>query len=468
MPWQEGAESLARWRAELPRFARAVVAETLRALLHPHQARHVVLVGLRRIGKTVAMRQCVAALLDRGVPAERIGWLRLDHPQLRSIPLGTLVQALIADADATRSDPVYLFLDEVTASKDWDLWLKTFYDEEWPVRIVATSSATSLLRTVRHESGAGRWREISMPPWLVHEVGGFLGVPQPEASGDLHSALLAPPDEPRGAQRLSWEWLANRASDLGGFPEGWNHLLVPDSAPTPTADAQERLRGEIVENAIYRDLALAVGIEHPHKVEQLLSILAAQVAQIASPQKLAADIGVAQPTVDRYMSHLTDIHLLFRLYNYAPTEEAVQRRGRKVFFADNAVCNAVLGRPGWSLTANDRGNLRENQVAVHLQAYANRRGTRLYYWRDAKKREVDFVLPEPAAPIAIEVASSAHHGREGVRALAALRPELRGRIWMTWPDAPWRSPELDPDGVGTYPTGPLLAVAGKLSEAREP
>ncbi len=466
MPWQDGPTSLARWRSELPPFQRAVVAETLRALLHPHQARHVVLVGLRRIGKTVALRQCAAALLDRGVAPERIGWLRLDHPQLRAIPLGDLVQALIADANATRAEPVYLFLDEVTASKDWDLWLKTFYDEEWPVRIVATSSATSLLRTVRHESGAGRWREISLPPWLVHELGGFLGVMPPPVAGDLHAALLAPPQALAGDARFSWQWLADAASDLGGFPEWWVHLTGTSGVDSPTADALERLRAEIVENAIYRDLALAVGIEHPHKVEQLLSILAAQVAQIASPQKLAADISVAQPTVDRYMSHLTDIHLLFRLYNYAPTEEAVQRRGRKVFLADNAVCNAVLGRPTWSLTASERGNLRENQVAVHLQAYANRRGARLYYWRDAKKREVDFVLPDPAAPIAIEVASSANHGREGVRALAALRPELRGRIWMTWPEAPWRTPATDPDGVGTYPTGALLAVAGKLSEAR--
>lgn len=466
MPWRDGAESLARWRGEVAPFQRAVVRETLRALLHPHQSRHVVLIGLRRIGKTVAMRQCVAALIDRGIAADRIGWLRLDHPQLLAIPLGSLVQGMIDEANATRDDPVYMFLDEVTASKDWDLWLKTFYDEEWPVRIVATSSATSLLRTVRHESGAGRWREISLSPWLVHELGGFLGVPQPQVSGDLHSALLKKPHVPTSPQRFSWQWLAGQASALGGFPEGWNHLLGTDLAGTDLVAAQERLRAEIVENAIYRDLALAVGIEHPHKVEQLLSILAAQVGQIASPQKLGADIVVGQPTVDRYLAHLTDIHLVFRLYNYAPTEESMQRRNRKVFLADNAVCNAVLGRPAWTLTPSESGNLRENQVAVHLQAYATRRGMRLYYWRDAKKREVDFVLPDPAAPIAIEVASSANHGREGVRALAALRPELRGRIWLTWPEADWHSPETDPDGVGAYPTGELLAIAGKLSEGR--
>lgn len=439
----------------------------MHALLHPRDRRHTVVIGLRRIGKTVALRQCVASLFDHGVATNRVHWLRLDHPQLRELPLGDLVRVILHAAEADSENPLYLFLDEVTASHNWDLWLKTFYDESWPIRILATSSATSLLRTVRHESGAGRWREIRLPPWLVHELGGLLGVPAPVVDSDLHRTLLVPPPTPADGQTWTWQRIADVVSDFGGFPEWWAHVSDDVDWRTNIVEAQERLRSDIVQNAIYRDLALAVGIDHPHKLEQLLTILAAQVAQIASPQKLATDIGVAQPTVDRYVAHLSDIHLLFRLYNYAPTEETVQRRGRKVFLADNAVCNAILGRVPWSMSESDRGRLRENQVAVHLQAYANRVGQRLYYWRDAKKREVDFVLPAPASPIAIEVASSASHNRDGLLALSALRPELRGRTWLTWPDAPWKSPESDPDGVGTYPLGTLLAVAGRCSETRD-
>lgn len=460
MPWQGTPEHAAAWRRELPVHQRATVQETLDALLDPQDRRHTLLIGLRRIGKTVVMEQCVAALLDRGIATNRLFWLRLDHPQLADFELGGL-QPLMAQVGATLEEPAYLFLDEVTAGNNWDRWLKAFYDDKVPVRIVATSSATSMLRPVRRESGAGRWRELQMSPWLVHELAAISGRALPQQGGDLHQALTNQAD---GLVSEAVDRGVQVASQYGGFPELWPATNLQDQFVQSVFRAQERLRSDIVHNAIYRDLALAVGVDRPDKLEQLLQVLAAQVAQVASPHSLAQAIGTTQPTVDRYLVHLEDIHLLFRLYNYAPTEESVQRRGRKVFLADNAVRNAVLGRVPWSLTEDDQGHLRENQVAVHLLAYTNRRQTRLYYWRDGNKREVDFVISDPAAPIAIEVASGKGHKRDGLRALAALRPEFRGRQWICWPNAPWRSPQDDSDGIGNCSTEALMAVAGLLSD----
>lgn len=460
MPWRWPAEAAAGWRASLPQHQRAVVAAVVEALLEPRDRRHTVLIGLRRIGKTVAMQQCVAALLDRGIAAERLLWLRLDHPQLAGFELGAVAE-LVRNLGATAAEPAYLFLDEVTAGKHWDRWLKALYDDGVPVRIVATSSATSMLRTVRQESGAGRWRELVMSPWLVHELAALTGTRLPVIRGDLHTTLCALPE---AFQNSALGAFANQASRFGGFPEWWPEVSDVERFDRHVFRAQERLRSDIVQNAIYRDLALAVGVERPDKLEQLVQVLAAQVTQIASPQSLAQTIGTTQPTVDRYLSHLEAIHLVFRLYNYAPTEEAVQRRGRKAFLADNALCNAVLGRVPWAIGDDVAGHLRENQVAVHLQAYANSRQTRLYYWRDGKKREVDFVIAEPAAPVAVEVASGPGHRRDGLRALAALRPEFAGRQWISWPDAPLTLPATDADGIGTCPTAVLLAVAGALAD----
>ena len=63
----------------------------------------------------------------------------------------------------------YLFLDELTYAKDWDLWLKAFYDERWPIRIVGTSSATAAIRQRGTESGVGRWDEQFLAPYLFTE-----------------------------------------------------------------------------------------------------------------------------------------------------------------------------------------------------------------------------------------------------------------------------------------------------------
>lgn len=73
-----------------------------------------------------------------------------------------------------------------------DLWFKTFYDERWPVRIAATSSATAALRDRRTESGVGRWvgRGHRAPAHRVEEGGERLGVVQ--ALGRVGQVRLGP------------------------------------------------------------------------------------------------------------------------------------------------------------------------------------------------------------------------------------------------------------------------------------
>jgi hypothetical protein len=55
-------------------------------------------------------------------------------------------------AEGKRS-PTELVPGRLVYADQWDLWLKTFYDDRSPVRIVATSSTTTALRGRRVESG---------------------------------------------------------------------------------------------------------------------------------------------------------------------------------------------------------------------------------------------------------------------------------------------------------------------------
>src|SRR5262249_48600598 len=123
-----------------------------------------------------SMYQTVRQLLSSGVPPSTLWWLRFDHPLLMQIPLGELVRLVISTGRVsetvgllTSENPIYLFLDELTYSHQWDLWLKTFYDETWPLRIVGTSSSTAALRGRTYESGVGRWEEQYLAPYLFSE-----------------------------------------------------------------------------------------------------------------------------------------------------------------------------------------------------------------------------------------------------------------------------------------------------------
>jgi predicted AAA+ superfamily ATPase len=140
--------------------------------------------GSRRVGKTTALYQTVRHLIAADMEPTRIWWLRLDHPLLLQENLGDLVRAVLSTSQASPDAPLFLMLDEIVYTDRWDLWLKTFFDEQWPVRIAATSSATAALRERRLESGVGRWSEQHLTPYLFTEFLALVGQDRPVEVGD--------------------------------------------------------------------------------------------------------------------------------------------------------------------------------------------------------------------------------------------------------------------------------------------
>lgn len=461
-PWRQAGEvpgTLA------PPVARPLAEVLWRRLADSRLRRFQVVLGPRRVGKTTVLYQTVQRLLRHGVPPQRIWWWHLDHPLLAEATLGELVRAAV---DSGLEHPVYVMLDEVVRAPDWDRWLKTFHDERWPVRVVATASAIGALRSRTLESGVGRWEEQHLMPYQFGEFLDLAGQSaEPMAVGEsLATTLRGLPAGTRPAAKLA-RW---REAFLltGGFPE----LLVPQSAtpdpgeltlPQRLLESQRVLRSDAVERAIYQDIPQAFGVDNPALLERLAYSLAGQTTGILAPERLARDLGLSQPTVARYVAYLERSFLVFALPNYSGTEARIQRRRRKLYFVDGAVRNAALQR-GLALLgdANELGVLQENLAAAALHGLALEAGVRLHHWRVGND-EVDLVLADHRAPLAFEVASSLDHPRQGLAALAGRHPEFRGRCYLVAPQASVRQPTADE--AGTLPLDfLLLAVHRQMAQ----
>lgn len=430
---------------------------------------HVVL-GPRRVGKTTAMYQTVRHLLHQGVSPGRLWWLRLDHPILLNVPLDGLVRLIIQAADAAEGREVILFLDELVYAKDWQLWLKTFYDERWPVRILATSSATAALRNERLESGIGRWSEHFMLPYSFTEYLDLTGQAEAEPieiRDDLETTLRAM----RAIPDLDEQALAEKRRRfllVGGFPE----LLTAASTASTAFSTDESqllrsqmvLRSDAVERAVYKDIPQSFGIENPMLLERLLYTLAGQFTGVLSASNLCRELdGMSQPTFDRYLRFLEQAYLVFRLTNYSGNESTVQKRGRKLYFFDGAVRNAALQRGIGPLSNPDEmGLLQENMTAAALNALGIQTGVRVHYWRDGSK-EVDLVYDHPTSPLAFELASSPKHRLAGLEAFQATHPRFRNRCYLVAPGLPLTHPERSSRGVGQIPLDRFLLTVGRLS-----
>jgi predicted AAA+ superfamily ATPase len=450
----------------LARSVERPLAKTLwRRVLHNKPQRFQVILGPRRVGKTTSMYQTARHLVTNGIDAARIWWYRLDHPLLMQNSLATIVQSAINTVSATAENPLFMFLDELTYAREWDAWLKTFYDDAWPIRIVGSSSSTAALRTRRHESGVGRWDEQYLAPYLFKEYLELVGqTEEPLVGKNLNETI----EKCFNAQYFPRNLGDHRRRFLltGGFPE----LLIPlreilmDDASL-LLQSQQVLRSDAVERAIYKDIPQAFGVDNPQMLERLLYTLAGQISGILSPTSICQNLGgLSQPTFDRYLEYLRQSFLVFTLENYSGSEISKQKRGRKLYFVDGAVRNAALQRGTGPLQdPGEMGLLFENTVAAHLHALSQQGQVRVYYWRD-KQDEVDFIYDHPEEPLAFEIGSSASHHRRGLQALMIRYPKFKGRCFFLAPELIATMPGDSPDRVGTLPLDMFLLMVSAQAE----
>jgi predicted AAA+ superfamily ATPase len=408
------------------------------------------------------MYQTLRRLIHQGIPPTLLWWVRLDHPLLMDVPLGTLVKGILGASKP--SGHVYVFLDELTYARNWDLWLKTFYDEDWPIRLLASSSSTAVLRDRRLESGVGRWEEQYLSPYLLGEYLGLAGqdvdVPGKATLGETIAACV------EGRVEVAHiEPFRRRLLLTGGFPELLRECGETTDEEFALLESQRILRSDSVDRAVYKDIPQAFGIDRPAALERLLYVLAGQVTGILSPSSVAASAGnLSLPTLDRYLSYLIQAFLVFTVGNYSGSEETRQRRGRKVYFVDGAVRNAALQR-GLAPVADpmEMGILVENLVAAHLHVLGQHSGARLYHWRE-KDREVDLVYDHPASPLAFEIGLSPRHSRKGLVEFQQRFPRFRGRCYLVAPGAVASGPAHASDEIGSLPLDLLLLAVSKQSQ----
>jgi uncharacterized protein len=462
-PWHSSGEVPSAWALPIERPLARMLADRL---TNNQPRRFQLILGPRRVGKTTSLYQTANRLLKQGIKPIRVWWLRMDHPLLMDLELGGLVRTITKGAKASLEDPIYLFLDELTYAKGWDLWLKTFYDESWPVVIAGSSSSTVAMRHARTESGVGRWEEQYLAPYLFGEYMELserrVDIPVGATLAQTIKALAESPPAMTGLADLRRRFLLT-----GGFPE---LLLLAKGSTEDEAslllDSQRTLRSDAVERAIYKDIPQAFGVDNPMVMERLLYTLAGQMGGILSPRNICQSLAnMSVPTFDRYLAYLERAFLVFTLPNYSGTESARQSRGKKLYFVDGAIRNAALQRGVAPLdNAVEMGALLENLVASHLHALSQQSQVRLYHWR-SRNDEVDLVFDHPESPLAFEIGSSPGHTRAGLRRFIQRYPRFRGGAYLVAPELRMASATDSSDGIGTMPLDLLLLAVSAQAES---
>lgn len=328
-------------------------------------------VGLRRVGKSVLLRQFAASLRgERQVVYVDLESLEFD--QVRSArDLTDLVE------DATRPDqPRVVIVDEVQQVPGWERAVAALNSQE-RTQVVISGSNARLLSAELATHIAGRYVTLQVFPLTLAEFEELYRQRQGPAG-----AGAAPTDEAA---------LLRRYLRLGGLP-GLLHTDLSDLVI-------EQMLTDIVNTIFIRDVIRRHRIRDVALFEAIARFAVDSVGSPVSAKRIADFMksqrrSAAVDTVLNYLAHLGDAFLLNAVQRQELRGRKLLQVNHKYYLGDVGLRNGIAG-----YRESDVGGVLENLVYLELK----RRGYRVTVGV-AGSREVDFVAESGAGRRYVQVA----------------------------------------------------------------
>lgn len=307
----------------------------------------IIILGPRQIGKTTLVKSISDELKGDAL------WLNGDETNDRekfNRPTSTKFKALIGKKEI-------LIIDEAQRIPDIGLCIKLIVDNIPDVQVIATGSSSLELASKINEPLTGRKYEYYLYPLSFKEMMDHSGV--------------------RVEERL----LEHRMI-YGYYPE-----IV-----TKPGEEQELLR-LITNSYLFKDLFALEKIKKPVLLEKLLQALALQIGNEVSFHELSQLIGSDNETIERYIDLLEKGFVIFRLPSLSRNLRNELKKGRKIYFWDNGVRNALIGNFNPLSLRNDTGALWENFLIterIKVNHYFNHFRNYMF-WRTHAQQEIDFI-----------------------------------------------------------------------------
>ncbi|GHV50550.1 ATPase [Bacteroidia bacterium] len=345
--------------------------------------RSIILMGPRRVGKTVMIYHSIQRLIDEGIDPKHIIYLSIETPIYNRIPLEDLfLLACEALGKQGEKKGFYIFYDEIQYLKDWEVHLKTLVDTYYQIKFVASGSAAAALKLKSNESGAGRFTDFMLPPLAFNEYIHLKGLdslmhPSPLQWGDTVIDSYTAFD----VRKLNEHFL--EYINYGGYPEVVFSKEIQ-------ANPGRFIRSDIVEKVLLRDLPALYGITDVQELNSLFTVIAYHSGNEFSYENLSKESGVAKEVIRRYVTYLEAAFLIKIVHKTDVNAKKFQRATSFKIFLTNPSLRSALFQP---LCASDKemGNMVETTIYAQ---WIQRENTNLHYANWKKNRtegEVDIV-----------------------------------------------------------------------------
>jgi len=317
----------------------------------------IFITGLRRIGKSVFMKQIIEGLLKRKVPPEKILYVPCDGYSFKHNSLHDIIREYRKLKGLKYDEKFFVFFDEVASKTGFELELKDFYDNE-NMKIFACSSSASIMK----------------------EKGGYL-------TGRMRKIEMLPLDFP---EYLEFRSLKPLKSEAYLMEKHFEDYLRDGGIPEYVLSHDPEYLNSLIETIIVKDMMAKHGLHDYKTLNELFLLLCERTGKKITYNRIAGILGISFETAKKYISFFEENFLFYTVEKMGKLNERL-KAPKKIYIGDIGLRNAAMD-------FRDKGALYENLVFLSIKEKKPS-----YY--EEKGIEIDFIYDKTAL--------ECKYGREG-------------------------------------------------------
>lgn len=352
----------------------------------------ILVAGPRQVGKTTMLQKLT----------ENITYVTLDDPILK----------MSAEEESGTFFKDYrppVFVDEIQKAPELFPQIKMIIDKERSKGLIymCGSQQFKMMKNVS-ESLAGRIGLVTLLGFSVREMYGV----------DFYMPFL--PTENYFEER------EKKLADIS-YDEIWNRIhrgCMPELYENSDFDWQ-MFYGAYVSTYIDRDVRDLSEIGDTVKFMRFMTAAAASIGQLLNIASLARDVGISQPTAERWLSILVASNIVYLLPPYANNITKRAIKTPKLYFLDTGLAAYLTkwNTPDVMKNGAMAGAFFENFVIVEIiKSYYNMGvlDPPLYFYRDKDMNEIDLLIEDNGTLYPIEIKKHADPQKRDLTAFNIL------------------------------------------------
>ncbi len=313
----------------------------------------IVITGFRRVGKTYIVLEAVNRLLLK-YSREEVIYINFEDERIVSSDTSLLTDLVPEIESLFGKKPKFLFLDELQLIPNWSKWVRRILDSE-DIKLVITGSSSKMGSSELPTELRGRAEEKKISPLNFNE---FLRFKNQENS------------------KLSF--LFNEYLVYGGLPA----VVLSDE------EKKLDLLQSYYRTVVQREVIDRYKIKNENVLKTLLTLLINSnyitISKLFNSLK-SIGLAVGKTTIDKYINNIKSSYFMeeLNIFNYKIINQLMYPR--KNYFVDTGFISALSTK-----FSKNMGRLFENMIYQKLKMT----NENIFYWKDEKDREVDFVILE--------------------------------------------------------------------------